>query len=75
MISQQLNLITLQDAMDLMKVSRSTVDRWRRYKRLPYIKIGKEIYFNKEDFENWIKSHTYVEEKEFDSSYLTSNRR
>lgn len=60
MNGRRLDLITLQEAMDTMEVSRSTLDRWRKTKKLPYIKIGKEIYFHKADLESWVRSQTRV---------------
>ncbi|MFH5185120.1 helix-turn-helix domain-containing protein [Paenibacillus sp. TAB 01] len=60
MSGHRMNLMTLQEAMDLLEVSRSTLDRWRKSKRLPFIKIGKEIYFHKEDLQHWIRRQTTV---------------
>ncbi|KHF41694.1 helix-turn-helix domain-containing protein [Halalkalibacter okhensis] len=57
-----LDLITMQEAIDLLQVSRSTIDRWRKSKRLPFIKIGKEIFFHKEDLQRWIRQHTNIKE-------------
>ena len=39
---QRFNFISLQEAIDLLGVSRSTFDRWRKLKQLPFVKIGKE---------------------------------
>lgn len=55
-----LNLITMPEAIEMLQVSRSTVDRWRKTKHLPFIKIGKEIFFNKEDLQDWFHKHTRV---------------
>lgn len=55
-----MNLLTLQEAMDLLEVSRSTLDRWRKTKCLPFIKIGKEIYFHREDLQQWIRNQTTI---------------
>ncbi|GAE26748.1 organosulfonate ABC transporter substrate-binding protein [Halalkalibacter wakoensis JCM 9140] len=57
-----LDLITMQEAIDLLEVSRSTIDRWRKFKRLPFIKIGKEIYFHKEEIQQWVRQHSKVHE-------------
>ncbi|QQK77211.1 helix-turn-helix domain-containing protein [Salicibibacter cibarius] len=61
-MQNELNLITIQEAMDLLHVSRSTIDRWRKFKGLPYIKIGKEIFFNEKDVHAWVKQHTKIED-------------
>ncbi|QYR21460.1 helix-turn-helix domain-containing protein [Paenibacillus sp. sptzw28] len=60
MLDKRLNLLTLQEAMDLLEVSRSTLDRWRKQQRMPFVKIGKEIYFHKEDVQLWIRSHSRI---------------
>jgi|GEM_PF-564460 len=49
--------ITIHEAMNLLGVSRATIDRWRKEKSLPYIKIGKEILFDPEQIQDWIVSH------------------
>lgn len=54
---QRFNLISLHEAVDLLGVSRSTFDRWRKLKQLPYVKIGKEILIDKEELEKWVRDH------------------
>ncbi|MBP1962481.1 helix-turn-helix domain-containing protein [Paenibacillus aceris] len=54
---QRFNLISLHEAIDLLGVSRSTFDRWRKLKQLPYVKIGKEILIDKEELEKWVRHH------------------
>ncbi|WP_233531546.1 helix-turn-helix domain-containing protein [Paenibacillus alkalitolerans] len=60
MSDKRLNLMTLQEVMDTLEVSRSTLDRWRKEQRMPFVKIGKEIYFHKEDLQLWLRSHSRV---------------
>jgi len=50
--------LTLHEAIDLLGVSRSTFDRWRKQKRLPVIKIGKEIWIDKNELEQWVRHHS-----------------
>ena len=58
-MSQRHNhLLSLQEAMDLLGVSRATIDRWRRDKQLPHIKIGKEILVDKHKLDTWIQMHS-----------------
>ena len=49
----ELELMTLDQAMDFMHISKSTLDR-RRADGLPSIKTGKKIYFKKSDIINWL---------------------
>lgn len=53
MLKDQLNLIHIREVMDQLDVSRSTIDRWRKNKQLPSVKIGKEIYFDKNEVIRW----------------------
>ncbi|WP_159888186.1 helix-turn-helix domain-containing protein [Paenibacillus puerhi] len=57
MSNQRADYLTLHDAMHRLGVSRSTFDRWRRMKQLPYIKIGKEIWIDPAELERWVKYH------------------
>ncbi|GAA3402074.1 hypothetical protein GCM10020370_12570 [Paenibacillus hodogayensis] len=50
-------MLTLQEAIDLLGVSRATIDRWRKEKQLPYIKIGKEIWVDPEQLHAWVHLH------------------
>ncbi|WP_127585214.1 helix-turn-helix domain-containing protein [Paenibacillus koleovorans] len=57
MANEQLGLLRLQEAMDLLGVSRATIDRWRKDKQLPHIKIGKEIWIDKDKLQAWVRLH------------------
>ncbi len=46
--------------MDLFGISRSTIDRWRRTKRLPFIKIGKEVMLDPLQVQAWVQEHAVV---------------
>ena len=59
MTNQRFNLISLHDAIDLLGVSRSTFDRWRKLKQLPFVKIGKEILIDKNELEQWVRHHSF----------------
>lgn len=59
MTLQRFNLISLHDAIDLLGVSRSTFDRWRKLKQLPFVKIGKEILIDKNELEQWVRHHSF----------------
>lgn len=58
MIEKRLNLLSIHEAIDMLGVSRSTFDRWRKQKCLPFTKLGKEILIDKAELERWIKQHS-----------------
>lgn len=45
--------ITLKDLCEKLKISRATIDRWRR-EGLPFIKIGNGVRFIESDVMKWI---------------------
>ncbi|THF81709.1 helix-turn-helix domain-containing protein [Cohnella fermenti] len=57
MANERWGLLTLQEAMDILGVSRATIDRWRKDKQLPHIKVGKEIWVDPEKLEAWVYLH------------------
>lgn len=61
MTDRRFRLITLQEAMNVFGISRATIDRWRQTKQLPFIKIGKEIFIDPDDLQQWIRSYTFVQ--------------
>ncbi|TNJ62468.1 helix-turn-helix domain-containing protein [Paenibacillus hemerocallicola] len=64
MSRERFDLLTLQEAMDILGVSRATIDRWRKEKQLPYIKIGKEVWVNKQKLHDWVQLHALKEPEE-----------
>lgn len=57
MSMNRFNLMDMQLAINYLGVSRSTIDRWRKDKNLPFIKIGKEILFDKNELDDWVHAH------------------
>jgi len=52
--SMDVTYITLKELCEKLKISRATVDRWRR-EGLPFIKIGNGVRFIESDVMEWIK--------------------
>ncbi|MEF3304440.1 helix-turn-helix domain-containing protein [Paenibacillus sp. GYB003] len=55
MLKDQFQYISIREVMEQLDVSRSTVDRWRKTKQMPSVKIGKEIYFDKNELQRWYR--------------------
>lgn len=48
-------LVTRRQVADYCNVSEDTVDRWRKYSGLPYLKLpGRFIRFRVADIERWL---------------------
>ncbi|WP_171056311.1 helix-turn-helix domain-containing protein [Paenibacillus sinopodophylli] len=63
-MNDRLNLLSLQEAMDILGISRATIDRWRKDKQLPHIKIGKEVWIDKGQLQTWIKQYGISEKQQ-----------
>lgn len=48
-------LMTLEETLSFLSVSKSTIDRWRE-DGLQNLKAGKKIYFNRNEIMNWIQN-------------------
>ena len=48
--------ITINDLSEKLKLSRSTIDIWRR-EGLPFIKMGRSIRFNEDEVMKWIREN------------------
>lgn len=49
-------LLTKEELCKMLKISRATLDRWRK-KGLPYIKTGRLVRFDKREVSRWLKEH------------------
>ncbi len=49
-------MVTSEELQHMYKISRSTVDRWRK-DGMPYEKIGRGVRFDLDQVKNWIKKN------------------
>ena len=54
----ELQLLTPEDIMIAMRLSRSSVYKLLKRGEIPTVKIGKMLRVNKSDFEHWLAGHT-----------------
>jgi excisionase family DNA binding protein len=47
-------LLTKNEICEYLKMSKSKIDILIRGKNIPYLKIGKNVRFNKDDMINWL---------------------
>ncbi len=50
------DLLTRQEAMDYLRISKRTLDNLMRKRDIPFIKIGKKVLFRKADIDAWLES-------------------
>ncbi|WP_292268934.1 helix-turn-helix domain-containing protein [Butyricimonas sp.] len=56
-------LLDSQDLCELLKVTKRTIERYRREKRLPFLKIKGKVFFKFSDIQSCMKR---IESKKFD---------
>ncbi|HBQ94819.1 MAG: helix-turn-helix domain-containing protein [Firmicutes bacterium] len=47
-------LLTIPEVLSRLHISRSTFDRWRHHRQLPYYKIGRDIFVHQEELRDWV---------------------
>ena len=50
-------LYTVQEAADYCKVSKSTIQKWRREELLPCVRVFSDIRFRRSDLNKFIAEH------------------
>ncbi|OFP17186.1 hypothetical protein HMPREF2998_03065 [Corynebacterium sp. HMSC065A05] len=51
-------LLDLAEACEYLKVSRTTIFKLRKAKMLPIYKVGKRVFFRREDLDTFIRNQT-----------------
>lgn len=51
-------LITKQDLIKELSISRSTLHRLTTHQGLPYMKVGAKIFFNRHEVEDFFRKHS-----------------
>jgi NitT/TauT family transport system substrate-binding protein len=46
---------SIDDLMEVLGVSRTTIQRWCLHKEIPYYKFGSRIKFEKTEIEKWLE--------------------
>ncbi|EMO8503899.1 helix-turn-helix domain-containing protein [Campylobacter jejuni] len=52
------DFLTIQEVITLYSLSKDTQKKYRMQKKIPYIKIGKKIFYEKVKLDEWFKNHT-----------------
>ena len=47
-------LLTVQDVAHWLRRNQATIRKWVCYKRIPYLKVGRSVCFDRTDIERWL---------------------
>jgi excisionase family DNA binding protein len=59
-------LWTTRELQEFLKVSQTTIEKWRRQRGLPYVRLGRVVRFVPNDVRAWVASWTTVIVTTFD---------
>ena len=52
-----LDVLTVSDLAEKLKISRNTIYKWNYEKKIPYFRVGKRVYYLLEDVERFMMLH------------------
>ncbi|EAL2698357.1 DNA-binding protein [Campylobacter coli] len=52
------DFLTIQEVITLYSLSKDTQNKYRIQKKIPYVKIGKKIFYEKVKLDEWFRNHT-----------------
>ena len=53
-------LMTIQEVGELTGLSVSTLYKMANQRRIPYVKVGSRLRFERQLIDNWLKAHTVM---------------
>lgn len=59
-------LITIDEAVNLLRISKPTLYRFTSGKKIPFYKIGNHVVFDEDTLNNWLKGKAVIPEGEPD---------
>lgn len=63
-LNSERHLLTVQEAADYLAISVSTLYGWAWQRRIPFVKIGRALRFDRADLEQFIKSNRFAARSE-----------
>ena len=55
--TSEISLMTVREAADFLSISVSTLYGWAWQRRIPFVKVGRALRFERRDLEKFIQSH------------------
>jgi excisionase family DNA binding protein len=71
------NVLNLEEVCSFTGLSKSHIYKLTCYKKIPFYKQAKHLYFDRIEIENWLKSSRYATMDELErqaSTYVTANQ-
>ncbi len=78
LLSIQKNVLNLDEVSTLTGLSKSHIYKLTCYKKIPFYKQAKHLYFDREEIENWLKENYFKPSDEIEkdaSTYVTLNQK
>jgi excisionase family DNA binding protein len=68
----QFQLVTIEELMETLKVTKMSIHNWRKEGWLPYYKLGSSVRFNLEDVMKAIEQHNHQKGKRTNKKNLSA---
>lgn len=78
LLSLQKNVLNIDEVCILTGLSKSHIYKLSCYKKIPFYKQSKHLFFDRVEVENWLKENRYKTANEIEtdaSKYVTQNRK
>jgi len=63
----QKQIMNFQETCDFLGIHPSTLNKWKAENKIPFKRLGKRIFFNKDDILNSLKDSNYSKHKNLQS--------
>jgi len=77
-VKLQKNVLNLDEVSELTGLSKSHLYKLTCYKKIPFYKQAKHLYFDRAEIENWLKQNRFATANELDkkaSTYVALKRK
>lgn len=51
-------LLTVPDLSNWLRIKQSTIRKWVCYNKIPYIKVGRSVCFDRHQIEKWLEKNS-----------------
>ena len=65
-LKKEKEFLNARDVCALLNISVSTLSKWKRESKIPYSKIGKRVFFKRQDVINSLKDSKYLKSKQLE---------